>query len=195
MVHPVFRGDWIWSLNEKMPVVFHRKQNIFLTCRMEFLFHVWDFFYISSSVCAQLFLTLWDPMDCSPLDSSIHVIFQAGILERLPFPTPIFLKTLHLSCFKKKKKTSCTCPFCTILKSNNFLHIKIISFIFPVFHHTFGLMFWNKGDTRDYEYIPKLSRNSIFLLREWSKSVWILFFETTPWNHCHHFALYLAGLN
>ena len=198
MVHPVFR-DWTWSLNEKLPVVFYHKQNIFLFWLAEwnFLFHVWDFFYISSSVCAQLFLTLWDPMDHSPLDSSVHVIFQARILERLPFPTPIFLKTLHLSCLQKKKKknTSCTCPFCTILKSNKFLRIKIISFIFPVFHHTFGLTCWNKGDTRDYEYTPKVSRNSIFLLREWSKSVWILFFETTPWNHCHHFPLYLGSLN
>ena len=29
----------------------------------------------------QLCLTLWDPMDCSPPGSSIHEIFQAGILE------------------------------------------------------------------------------------------------------------------
>ena len=91
------------------------------------------------SVCAQLYLTLWDLTDCSPLDSSVHVIFQARILEWLPFPTPIFLKTLHLSCFFFFLN-SCTCPFCTVLKSNKFLHIKIISFIFPVLHHAFGLM-------------------------------------------------------
>ena len=30
---------------------------------------------------AQLFLTLWDPMDCSLQDSSAHGIFQARILE------------------------------------------------------------------------------------------------------------------
>ena len=32
-------------------------------------------------MCAQLGLTLCDPMDCSPSDSSIHGIFQARILE------------------------------------------------------------------------------------------------------------------
>ena len=32
-------------------------------------------------VVAQSCLTLWDPMDCSPLDFSVHRIFQARILE------------------------------------------------------------------------------------------------------------------
>ena len=32
-------------------------------------------------VCAQLCLTLCDPVDCSSPDSSVHGIFQAGILE------------------------------------------------------------------------------------------------------------------
>ena len=32
-------------------------------------------------VCAQLYLTLCDPMDCSPLGSSVHGISQARILE------------------------------------------------------------------------------------------------------------------
>ena len=32
-------------------------------------------------VCAQLCLTLCDPMDCSPLGSSVHGILQARILE------------------------------------------------------------------------------------------------------------------
>ena len=34
-------------------------------------------------VCAQSYLTLCDPMDCSLPDSSVHGIFQAGILERV----------------------------------------------------------------------------------------------------------------
>ena len=29
-----------------------------------------------------------DPMDCSPPDSSVHGIFQARMLEGLPFPSP-----------------------------------------------------------------------------------------------------------
>ena len=33
--------------------------------------------------CAQSCPTLWDPVDCSPLGSSIHGIFQALILERV----------------------------------------------------------------------------------------------------------------
>ena len=35
----------------------------------------------SESEVAQLCLTLSDPMDCSPPGSSVHGIFQAGILE------------------------------------------------------------------------------------------------------------------
>ena len=37
---------------------------------------------------AQSCLTLCDLMDCSPPDSSVHKIFQARILEGLPFPPP-----------------------------------------------------------------------------------------------------------
>ena len=33
-------------------------------------------------------LTLSDPMDCSPPDSSIHGVFQAGVLEGVPSPSP-----------------------------------------------------------------------------------------------------------
>ena len=32
--------------------------------------------------------TLCNPMDCSPPDSSVHGIFQAKILEWIPFPSP-----------------------------------------------------------------------------------------------------------
>ena len=34
-------------------------------------------------LCAQSCLTLCDPMDCSPLGSSVHGIFLARILERV----------------------------------------------------------------------------------------------------------------
>ena len=37
----------------------------------------------SLRVCAQWYLTLWDPMDCSPPGSSVHEISQARILERV----------------------------------------------------------------------------------------------------------------
>ena len=39
-------------------------------------------------VSAQLCLTLCDPMDCSPAGSFVHGIFQAGILEWVPFHPP-----------------------------------------------------------------------------------------------------------
>ena len=48
------------------------------------------FIPLDSFVCylvAQLCLTLWDPMDCSPPDSSIHGILQARILEWVATPS------------------------------------------------------------------------------------------------------------
>ena len=38
-------------------------------------------FYVCLCVCTQLYLTLWDPMDCSPSASSVHGISQARILK------------------------------------------------------------------------------------------------------------------
>ena len=38
------------------------------------------------SVCAQLCLTLCDPMDCSPSSFSVHGIFQGEYWSGLPFP-------------------------------------------------------------------------------------------------------------
>ena len=37
---------------------------------------------------AQSYLTLCDPMDCTPPGSSVHGIFQVRILEWVAFPTP-----------------------------------------------------------------------------------------------------------
>ena len=42
----------------------------------------------NESEVAQSCPTLCDPVDCSLLRSSIHGIFQARILEGLPFPSP-----------------------------------------------------------------------------------------------------------
>ena len=36
---------------------------------------------VCARACAQLCLTLCDPMDCSPPGSPVHGILQAGILE------------------------------------------------------------------------------------------------------------------
>ena len=40
---------------------------------------------------SQSCLTLCDPTDCSPPDSSVHGILQARILEMLPCPSPVDL--------------------------------------------------------------------------------------------------------
>ena len=48
-------------------------------------------YFVCVFVCvliAQLCLTLYDSMDCSPLGFSVHGIYQARILEWLPFPSP-----------------------------------------------------------------------------------------------------------
>ena len=50
-----------------------------------FLMPVYYFMVLSS--VAQSCLTLCDPMDYSLMDSSVNGIFQARILERLPFPS------------------------------------------------------------------------------------------------------------
>ena len=45
--------------------------------------------YITTiSTHAQLCLTLWDPMDCSPPGSSVCGIFQQAYWSGLPFPAP-----------------------------------------------------------------------------------------------------------
>ena len=62
----------------------------------------------SESEVAQLCLTLSDPMDCSLPGSSVHVIFQARVLEWVPLPSPWELVTcqeLHvLIYFPPKQK-------------------------------------------------------------------------------------------
>ena len=42
----------------------------------------------SESEVAQSCATLSDPMDCSPPGSSVHGIFQARVLEWVPWPSP-----------------------------------------------------------------------------------------------------------
>ena len=41
----------------------------------------------SSALIAQSCLTLWDPMDCSSPDSSVHGILQARVLEWVAIPS------------------------------------------------------------------------------------------------------------
>ena len=58
----------------------------------------------SESEVAESFLTLSDPMDCSLPGSSVHVIFQARVLEWVPLPCLLCNEDLVLWKLKKKKK-------------------------------------------------------------------------------------------
>ena len=51
---------------------------------------------------AQLCPTLWDPMDCSPLGSSVHGILQARILEWVAIP-------FYRGFFWPRERTQITC--------------------------------------------------------------------------------------
>ena len=58
---------------------------------MQFYLHFTPHTKIKSKyivLCAQSCPTLYGPMECSPPSSSAHAIFQARILEWVPFPTP-----------------------------------------------------------------------------------------------------------
>ena len=48
--------------------------------------HSWYIKYLKSGLFAQSYLTLCDPMDCSPPGSSVRGIFQARILEWVAIP-------------------------------------------------------------------------------------------------------------
>ena len=63
--------------------------------------------YMSRYVCsvAQSWLTLLEPMDCSPLGSSVHGIFQARILE----PVAISYSTIS---FRPRDWTYVSCVSC-----------------------------------------------------------------------------------
>ena len=62
----------------------------FFTTRATWEFYIYK--YMKVVLVAQLCLTLYYPMDCSPPSSSVHRIFQARILEwvSIPFPPGIF---------------------------------------------------------------------------------------------------------
>ena len=52
------------------------------------LFVYLTYIYIYETEVAQSCPTLCDPMDCCLLGTSIHEIFQARVLEWVPFPSP-----------------------------------------------------------------------------------------------------------
>ena len=48
-------------------------------------------------ICAQLYLTLCSPTDCSPLGSSVHGFSRQEYWSGLPFPTPRIVPTQGLN--------------------------------------------------------------------------------------------------
>ena len=61
----------------------------------------------SESEVTQSFLTLCDPMDCSLPGSSIHWIFQATVLEWVPFPSPSLVHSVQFSSVAQSCPTLC----------------------------------------------------------------------------------------
>ena len=61
----------------------------------------------SESEVAQLFLTLSDPMDCSPPGSSVHGISQASVLEWGAIALSIDMTNKGQMKTKQNKKSGC----------------------------------------------------------------------------------------
>jgi len=79
-------GEWHW------PVLL--KERPFC---LSYDFYVCMVVCVSQVLVSQSCLTLCDPTDCSPTGSSVHGIFQARILEWVPFPSPIVVCSIPLS--------------------------------------------------------------------------------------------------
>ena len=71
--------DWVWQIVKCFPTCFSIDPH---NSPLEVV-------SVCAFVCAQsihLWSTLWNPMDCSPPDSSVHGILQARILEWVAMP-------------------------------------------------------------------------------------------------------------
>ena len=83
-------GKWgrtirAWICRKYLVAIFLFKNNnafLFWTHRNGYAF------FMCVCVCARSCLTLCNPMDCSPPDSSVHGIFQARILVWVAIPSP-----------------------------------------------------------------------------------------------------------
>ena len=77
---------------------------------------------------AQLCLTLCDTMDCSPSDSPVHRIVQAGILELL-FPTLWQIDSLPLCHLGVLRIFVCVCVCVCVCILTYFVNLKAESII------------------------------------------------------------------
>ena len=68
--------DWCWNWTSKTLATWCKEMTY------------WKRPWCCKRLCAQLCLTLCNPMDCSPSGSSAHGLFQARILEMAPCPPP-----------------------------------------------------------------------------------------------------------
>ena len=74
-----------WVLNMRSCKLSHKSCKIMRVSEKEI------FFWVTGPNCAKLLQScppLWDPMNCSPPDSSVHGILQARILEWIPVSSP-----------------------------------------------------------------------------------------------------------
>ena len=74
-----------WVLNMRSCKLSHKSCKIMRVSGKEI------FFWVTGPRCAKLLQScppLWDPMNCSPPDSSVHGIIQARILEWIPISSP-----------------------------------------------------------------------------------------------------------
>ena len=70
----------------------------------------------SESEVAQSCPTPNDPMDCSPSGSSVHGIFQAGVLEWVPLPSPYLMLVLsNLFCIRTAQNLGFTQAHVTMM--------------------------------------------------------------------------------
>ena len=65
-----------------------KQQQIYIQTNVIPIYLVYIYIHMHASSVAQLCPALCNPMDCSPPGSSVHGIFQARILECLPFSPP-----------------------------------------------------------------------------------------------------------
>ena len=100
----------------------------------------------SESEVAQSCATLSDPMDCSPPGSSVHGIFQARVLEWVPWPSPQnctrfpFYTSLPYVCMLSCFSHVCYPLHCSLLSSSvhGILQARILQWVpVPLFQGIF----------------------------------------------------------
>ena len=78
--------SFIWKHNARKGVMYIHTYKFYI-----YTYYLYKYIHVFMCLCVlvtQSCLTFCDPMDCSPLGSSVHTILQAWILGGLPFLSP-----------------------------------------------------------------------------------------------------------